>query len=540
MTRRTAVRALDLTLGIGAVLLALSLAVFRAPQALDGLNDLRPEDVLVGLLILVAVRSALAPLRRPAVRPERVVAVGVTAYALLFSFIAVSRHYTFRTHALDLGQYAQNMWQLARGREPYDTILGWHAWGNHFSPIFYLLAPLTLVFAGPVFLLVLQSVALALGAVPLFLLARARVGADAAAAVALLYLLNPSLQGVNVRDFHAAALAIPLLLTAMYAAETSRWTLFALATTFTLSTREDAAIAVVGLGLWLAVAQRRWVAGSALAGAAIAWLFIAVQWLMPSFRDDATYPYLAAHYAHFGSSLREIVLAPFVHPLRVLGWLLTLDRARYLAAMLAPLGFLPLGAPLAAVGALPALAQNLLSDYPVLYSHRSQYQSFVLPFLVVGAVVGLQKLIDRRLRVPGWMTLTRVLAAAALVSLALSARTANDLAVHSWWPDARQRAAYRLLAMIPPGTTVSASERFFPHLYERGEVYVFPTAVAQSDLVLVDGARLDRRLLERLPATRQGGVITLEGATGGELALNVVAEDRGWLLLAPARPAAIR
>src|SRR5262249_3115457 len=385
----------------------------------------------------------------------------------------------FQTHALDLGQYAQNLWHLARGREPYDTILGWHAWGNHFSPIFVLLAPLTLVFRGPVFLLVLRSVALAWGAVPLSLLARPRVGARAAAAIALVYLLNPSLQGVNVRDFHPAALAIPLLLTAMYAAEAGRWTLVALTTTLTLATREDAAIAVVGLGLWLGLVQRRWRTGGALVRVRVVLLFLAIQWLMPPFPDDATYPYLTAHYAHLGRSLAEILLAPLVHPLRVIGWLLTIDHARYLIALLAPLAFLPLKAPLAAVGALPALAQNLLSDYPVLTNHRSQYQSFVLPFLMVGAVVGLQKLIDRAHRAPRSSIPARVRATAALLSLALSARTANDLAVHSWWPNARDRAAYRLLAMIPSGARVSASERFFPHLYERVTVSVFPVAVAQ-------------------------------------------------------------
>ena len=492
--------------------------------------------MLVGLVVLGAARLALVPVDWPRLGPSRAVAIGVVAYALVFSFVTVTRHYTFQTHALDLGQYAQNMWDLARGRPPYDTILGWHAWGNHLSPIFYLFAPLTLVFAGPTFLLVLQSAALALGALPVFHLARRRVGAEAAAGFALLYLLNPSLQGINVRDFHAAALAIPLLLAAMDFAEAGRLWLGGLAAVLTLTTREDAAIAVVGLGLWLAIVSRRPILGGALVAVSVAWLFVAVEWLMPSFRDDAVYPYITAHYAHFGDSLGQIVLAPFVHPLRVLTWLATLDHARYLIALLAPLGFLPLAAPLASVGALPGLAQNLLSDYPVLTNHRSQYQAFVLPFLVVGAIVGFETL--RRWR-PVIITPRRVLVVAGLVSLAMSARTANDLAVHSWWPDARERAAYRLLAMIPSGATVSASEQFFPHLYERTSVYVFPQRAAQSDVVLVNGRRLDRRRIDNVAATRDGSVVTLDAAgEASGLRLAVVTEAEGWLLLKPLAPAA--
>jgi len=37
------------------------------------------------------------------------------AYAVLFSFITVTRHLTLLTHALDLGYYVQLMWNLARG-----------------------------------------------------------------------------------------------------------------------------------------------------------------------------------------------------------------------------------------------------------------------------------------------------------------------------------------------------------------------------------------------------------------------------------------
>jgi len=203
-----------------------------------------PEDVLVGLVVLAAIRWALGSPLLPAVHPERAVAVGVAAYAVLFSFVTVGRHYAFRTHALDLGQYAQNLWQLARGREPYDTILAGTP-GATTSVRSSICWPPDAGLLGarlPARPAVGGSGAGRRAAV----LARPRSGRRrAAAAIALLYLLNPSLQGINVRDFHPAALAVPLLLTAMLAAERRRFALFGLATLLTLATREDAAIAVV-------------------------------------------------------------------------------------------------------------------------------------------------------------------------------------------------------------------------------------------------------------------------------------------------------
>ncbi len=99
--------------------------------------------------------------------------------------------------------------------------------------------------------------ALALGGVAMFALARRRLGDERpAAAFAVLYLLNPSLHGINVRDFHAAALAIPLLLAALAFAEARRFWLLGGALLLTLACREDAALAVGGVGAWLAVRSR--------------------------------------------------------------------------------------------------------------------------------------------------------------------------------------------------------------------------------------------------------------------------------------------
>lgn len=121
-----------------------------------------------------------------------------------------------------------------------------HAWGDHFSPTLYLLVPLFALSPGPAFLLITQSILFALGALPVFGVARRRLGEDrAAAAFALLYLANPSLHGVNIRDFHPAALAIPLLLAAMYCVEANRIGWFIAAALLALGCREDAAIPVV-------------------------------------------------------------------------------------------------------------------------------------------------------------------------------------------------------------------------------------------------------------------------------------------------------
>ena len=134
----------------------------------------RPEILFLLLLGAVSLRLVVAPIVVPAFDPRRVLLIGVVAYVLAFSFVTVSRHLTFLTHALDLGYYVQLTWNLAGGRGPRVSLPEMHAWGDHLSPIVYLFVPAFWLMPSATVLLVGQSVLLALGALPVFGIARHR------------------------------------------------------------------------------------------------------------------------------------------------------------------------------------------------------------------------------------------------------------------------------------------------------------------------------------------------------------------------------
>ena len=486
----------------------------------------RPEHAFLVLLGTVALRLLVAPVRVPELEPRRVVAVGIALYASIFSFVTVTRHLTFRTHALDLGYYVQLTWNLARGNGPYVSLPEMHAWGDHLSPIVYLFVPAAWLMPSAPVLLVGQSLILALGALPVFGIARHRLeDGRPAAAFAILYLVNPSLHGINVRDFHAAALAIPLLLTAIYFAEVGRPWPFAGAIVLTLMCREDAALPVIGLGAWLALGQRRWLAGGATALGALTLLVVDVRWVIPHFRHE---PYVHLwRYRHLGYSLGEIIVTTVTHPLRTIGGHLTGGRLVYLMALLAPLGFLPLLGGWDLMGALPALAQNLLSSDATLYNHRTQYQAFVLPFLILAAVAGYTRLATRR----GGRSPVRILVAAVVVSLVLASSLANELAVARWWPNAEQRAAYTVLAQVPPAASIAAQDRYVAHLSERRLATVFPTAIERTEYALVNLNTYPWRDLPDVTLEREGDHVTIVTAGRSALSYAVVAQSGPHLLL---------
>jgi len=465
-----------LELVAGAVTAVLIAVFATGGWTVGGVPFTRAEDLVVVLAALIALRALVAPLAVPTVPPLRAAVVGAFVYAVAMGFIVVSRHLTLKTHALDLGYYVQVVWSIAAGYGPYVTLPPMHAWGDHLSPVFYPLALLGWLVPGAAALLLAQTLILAAGGLAVLGYARRRLGATpVAGGLALLLLVNPSLHGINIRDIHPQAFAIPLLIAAALAFDAERYWWSGAALVATLACREDAAIAVVGFGIWLAVARGRWRLGVGVAVASVLLLAVDLKYVMPYFRGEP-YPHLH-RYAHLGSSLGDILLSLILKPWRWIGAVLSLDKLVYLLALLLPLGGLPLLGPRALVAALPPLAVNLLSFDHALFHYRSQYQAFVLPFLMLAAVDGYARL--RTHRKAG-----TVLALAFLASAVLTARTANDLMVTRWRLGPEQQAARELMQRIPDGVPASVNERLVPHLATRREIFVYPTGEGRSDYVL--------------------------------------------------------
>ena len=124
------------------------------------------------------------------------------------------------------------------------------------------------------------------------------------------------------------------------------------------------------------------------------------------------------------------------------------------------------------------------------------------------------------------------LALALLASLVLSSRTVNRFALYRWWPDADDRAAYRMLARVPAEAAVSAQDPYVPHLALRARVFVFPVGIEDSDHLLLNLASYPWPDLPGVTMARAGdGVEIVTGSGGGVYRYAVAADDGPHLLL---------
>ena len=402
----------------------------------------------------------------------------VVAYAAGFSALSILRHRAFSTGRFDLGNMVQAVWSTAHGHTLQITGLRGEQisrLGAHFDPILAAFAPLWLVWPSPDALLVAQAVAVAVGALPVFWLARKHLGSDhAALSFALAYLIYPPTQWLTLNEFHPVALACPLLLFAIWFLDEGRLLPFAACALVAATTKEEIALVVAGLGIWYALAHgRRWT-GAAVAAAGVAAALIAIEVVIPHFNRAGTSSFFT-RYSEVGSTPGGIVHTALTDPWKIVTTAATGRGLGYLAQLVLPLALLVVLAPLALIAAAPELAVNLLSAATTQTSIRFHYTAGLIPVLIAAAVFGAKRLPPR------------VPVAAIVVVVAVAANyLLGPVPLWRYFPGGEQHQAYaadvskhdriaaRALRLIPPHAVVSATNSLGAHLSARRRVLSFP------------------------------------------------------------------
>jgi uncharacterized membrane protein len=200
--------------------------------------------------------------------------VATAISAAVWSTVADVRESLYVDQRQDLGNFTQAVWATAHGHFLQVTEAGGtevsHL-GIHVDPIIAAFAPLWWLWPSPSLLLTVQAIALASGAIPLFWLARKHLPHQRdAALVAGAYLLCPTVAWNAVVDFHAVALAVPLLLFSIWYLDEERFLAFAATAGAATLCQEQIGLIIGCLGLWYAWRERRLGVGLAIAAAGFA------------------------------------------------------------------------------------------------------------------------------------------------------------------------------------------------------------------------------------------------------------------------------
>jgi uncharacterized membrane protein len=401
-------------------------------------------------------------------------AVGVIAYIAFYLTWSICNYREFGTYGFDLGIHDQAVWLLSRGESPFVTISGNHYFGDHLSWIMLVMVPFYWLFHSASVLLVAQSLALGLAAIPAFLVARKLLRSEwLAGAVAWAYLLNPYLGWTNLEQFHPDSFEVPLVFLAFLFVIGRRWRAFFVTIVLLMLVKEDVPLLVLGLGIWVAFRYDRGVGLRTTVLGAL-WLFVNFRFLLPLMSGTGS---LAAYVSSHATRIPFGGLGGFLHtlvtrPWRVLTAAFGPGRPLYYLQVFAPLGFLPWLSPSTLAAVILPLAANGLSTFYYQQSLQHHYGTLVVPGLLVAAIFGIANARSRRLR---W-GVVGVMLVGTMVSLWLWGPMPGSRDPGPWIdrPTEYTQAAYEAMALIPDDAVISTDFRFVTHLDHRVEVYEFP------------------------------------------------------------------
>lgn len=440
---------------------------------------------------------------------EYIVLIMVLAYSVVFSYYSIMKHYSFRTGAWDLGILVQSISTATKGElftnnvELYYSPTGSH-FGVHYSPILFVVVPFFYFMQKVETVLIIQSIILALGAIPLYLISKDCLEDRLSALLlSIAYLMNPSLHGINWYDFHTQAFFPFFILSATYFLKKRKFLLYILFIIIALTTMEQAAYVItlyVIYSGWEVKKDLKELFSSRRPQLApfipfITFLIVLMWILISSSIIHSINPNPPQELKAIGNykileidAIADIPLKAIMNPL------LTLNAIRfdltsklfYIILTLAPSCFLAFLSPIALLPSFLWFTLSILSNWPPYYQLGFQYSAFTLPFVSIATIEAIQNLPSSINEKSLKKVFTRISILSLIIGLILSIfasplsfiqmpgdfRYFRDYGIS--YPSSLDKKVMEVLKAIPKDSVIITTPTVFPHISTYTNAYVMP------------------------------------------------------------------
>jgi uncharacterized membrane protein len=486
----------------------LVVAAFVPPLLADGLWQNRPLGfllllVLTGIVLEQALRRFLGALPNPKISvrtlqalPLAIVVACAVAYTVYTSSITIDRLRSFKSGSFDMGIYDNLMASALEGRFFRAPILFGPDGGNYlaghaeFAMILFL--PLYALHPGAETLLVLQAFMVGFAAVPLFLFASTQISRPAAAIVSLGYLLYAPLHGAQWYDFHWLTISVFFLFWLFFAIATRRNWLVALTVPILFALREDIAVGIAILGVFLVVTGERPKLGALLAIVSVLWFGLDKFVIMPAagtwWFENIYKDLIAPGEKGYGSIVKTII----VNPVYFFSTLQTEAKLVFALHIFAPLAFIPLRRPHLALLALPGFFFTLMTTgYVATLSLGFQYAVHFVPYVFAASVIFLRQQGEsgntvRARAALGALCLCLLVHSYAFGAVLKRSTFGGGLSPMTSAQVERYEQLGRLAAMIPKKASVAATDPETPLLSARATIYSLFWHRPAADYLLIE------------------------------------------------------
>jgi uncharacterized membrane protein len=326
--------------------------------------------------------------------PLAIVVLAALGYGLYMSRFTLFMHQRFQTYGYDLGQYDNIFWSTLHGHPlrcaPLNLTANWTELRNHAELSVFVLLPFYALRPRADTLLVLQSVILGLGAIPVFRIASRRLPSGAAVTLALAYLLYPPMHGLQFYDFHFQPIAAFFVLLVIDFVDDRRYIPCALALAVALGCREDISVGLAIFGAFLVLSGHRVRPGLAIAAVSSVYFVLIRFVIMPHFGSWFFQDIYKGLFPEGAPNFTGVIGTLITNPTFVFVSLLTADKLRYALQVLVPLAFLPVRRSYLVVSVIPGSIFTLMTTaYAPTIDIGFQYSGHFIPYVFAAASVAL-------------------------------------------------------------------------------------------------------------------------------------------------------
>ncbi len=417
------------------------------------------------------------------------------------------RYESYNSSAYDLGIMIQVIWNTGHGYFLQDSInMGYpmtRFWMAHWEFIFILIAFVYRLISHPYTIIILQTLVVGLGAVPLYWLAKEQIhDKSTAVTFAFAYLMYPAIQNANLADVHGIVFAAPLLIYAFYFMIKKNYKMFYLFGFLALICREDVALLLVMMGIYLFLFQKDRKHG--LVTAIISGLYFLIWFQRMKIRsilglpEFEIMPGAETHWSHWGNLSED--------PTYFIEFFARKYNIWYFVYIFAPVVFISFIEWKILLIATPIFLINLSSNYYYTHDVEHYYSAIIAPFVFISAIYATAKIYEffrvkfkgrfkeRAVRENVFSTISSLVFVLAIVFFFVKS---NALDIRKWKITDHHRAINAMIKKIPQDASLTAENRLVLHAAERREIYVFNDNIGKVDYILWDFYAPSVRIVNR-------------------------------------------
>lgn len=414
--------------------------------------------------------------------------VGATIFV---GYCSTLKYKGFMNSTFDFGIFCQMFANMKAKGVPDTTVernqLMSH-FGVHFSPFFYLLLPGYMIFSSPEYLLFAQAFCVGLGVFAVYLICK-KLGYNPKATLAfsVIYLAFPCLFNGCFRDFHENKFLTVIIMFLMYfvVSRNLYGTLgFAL---LTMTVKEDAAIYVMAVALYIILATKDKIRGAIVFAMAIVYFIIAQSVISANGTEGIMMWRLSNYFVDGQQNFGSVFKGIFYDIGNLIKNMFTADKVAFLIWMLLPVAFTPLANKKLSTLVLlvPMIPINLMQEWQYQYNIDFQYTYGVAALVIFAAIATVMNLNKD--------TQKLVLLFGAIISIVMFSNltlSKGRSSIQTYkYVEESAKASEEVLSRIPTDATVTANEFLVPHISKIQNLYSFPArygSISQTDYYVFD------------------------------------------------------